>query len=235
MLGFATPTWDARRSIYTISIVSSTVILSDAQYIDISGSDRVVEPPDTSSSLFQTFLKDFVTALIVKDTESKWFASRLKESSVLKRIVHQWDLSDSVSSQSEWAQAEWRPYTLEITTQEFIIRWKLIGFVKTSPKISLRFLPPLSRPESPTQIENKDVRQITIQTTTDELEQVHDIPFVELSSEQQMRDKGVVQEARLRLALAKLKSDRLTNTYYQKYGEVLTDEDSDQSEGSEAS
>jgi len=50
-----------------------------------------------------------------------------------------------------------------------------------------------------------------------------------------MRDKGVVQEARLRLALAKLKSDRLTNTYYQKYGEVLTDEDSDQSEGSEAS
>ena len=107
--------------------------------------------------------------------------------------------------------------------------------MKTSPKISLRFLPPLSRPESPTQIENKDVRQITIQTTTDELEQVHDIPFVELSSEQQMRDKGVVQEARLRLALAKLKSDRLTNTYYQKYGEVLTDEDSDQSEGSEAS
>lgn len=232
MLSFATPTWDARGSVYIIQISTSSVILSDAQYIDVSGNDRVIEPPDTSSDIFQNFVKTFVNTLITKDTESKWFASRLKETSILKRLTHTWDLSDTLSPQSDWAEAQWKPYILEISTQGFRIRWKLIGFVKAPPKISLRFLPPLSRPESPTGA-TMDVRQITIQTSADELEQVHDIPFMEVSSDQQMRDRGVVQEARLRLALAKLKSDRLTNTYYQKYGEVLTDEESDLDEASD--
>jgi hypothetical protein len=49
-----------------------------------------------------------------------------------------------------------------------------------------------------------------------------------------MRDKDALQEARLRLALAKLKANRLSNTYYQKYGEVYTDEGEDSDEGGDS-
>jgi hypothetical protein len=82
--------------------------------------------------------------------------------------------------------------------------------------------------ESPTE---EAVRQITInpsaKAATEELEAVADIPFTNentaIDFQQQIRDKDAIHEARLRLALAKLKANRLSNTYYQKYGEVYTD------------
>jgi len=125
--------------------------------------------------------------------------------------------------------------SLEISTKGFTLFWSILGITKASPKIPLRFLPPVSRPESPT-IPPADVRQFTIQPPTEpsaseELEQVIDIPFANENTadfEKQMRDRSAVQEARLRLALAKLKAERLTTNYYEKYGEVLTDEESEE-------
>jgi hypothetical protein len=85
-------------------------------------------------------------------------------------------------------------------------------------------------------------KQITIHPSAkqaiDELEAVADIPFTNentaIDFQQQMRDKDALQEARLRLALAKLKANRLSNTYYQKYGEVYTDEGEDSDEGGDS-
>ena len=231
---FGTPVWDAHRSIYMISVNTTLTVLSEAQYIDLSGNSRTVETPDTDSDLFKAFIKEFTTALIETDAQNKWFASRLKEASIMKRLSYGWISPNTVVSTFDWAEAEWTPSMLEISTSGFILSWSLIGFNKTSPKISLRFLPPMSRPESPTQDDKEvaEVRQITLQPSLEnELQQVHDIPFTNentaVNFEQQVRDRGALQEARLRLALAKLKESRLSNTYYQKYGEVLTDEDSD--------
>lgn len=232
-VSFGTPSWDARKSVYTIQINTPTVICSDAQYIDLSGSSQVIESPDTGSEVFQVFLKSFVKSLVEMDAQHKWFSSRLKEVSLLKRLSHKW-LPCDVLSTFDWAEGQWKPFSLEISTQGFILCWSLIGFTKASPKINSRFLPPISRPESPTYEEPVgNLRQFTIQTSGDhdELEQVTDIPFTNENTavdfQQQMRDKGALQEARLRLALAKLKAERLSNTYYQKYGEDLPDEESD--------
>jgi hypothetical protein len=230
---FSTPSWDARKSVYTIIIASTATVQSDAQYTDLSGSPTI-ESPDTQTEVFQTLLKTFVTDLLTKDAESKWFSSRLRESSITKRLVHTWEPSETVRPESEWSFPVWRPNLLEISTKGFTIQWVLDSFVKTTPKISERFLPPMSRPDSPTE---PHIRHLTIQTSGEEMDGEVDIPFADESRmvnfEKQQQDKSALQEARLRLALAKLKADRLSNTYYQKYGEIPTDEE--ESEDSDAS
>lgn len=219
--------WDTHKSVYNIVVNTTLKVFSESQYFDLSGNSQTVESPDVDSDEFKAFLKDFAGALIETDTQHKWFASRLKESSLLKRLSHNWLTHHTVTSLFNWAKAEWAPTLLAISSKGYTLTWALTSFQKGTPKIPLRFLPPVSRPESPT----AEVRQITLQPpSTDELEQV-DIPFTTENtahvSDEQMRDRNVLHEARLRLALAKLKEHRLSNTYYQKYGEVLTDEESD--------
>lgn len=224
---FSSPTWDPHRSIYRITLRSRFCVDSEPQYVDLSGSQFTVETPDTESEMMKKLVKEFVTHLLAKDQEAKWFASRLKESSILKRLAHKW-IPSELKPSSEWVIARWCPVTLEVTSQNFTLVWQVRQFEPSTAQISSRFLS-LSRPESPTEA----IRQITIQPSN-ELEAVTDLPFTNettaIDLEQQMRDKEEVQEARLRLALAKLKANRLVHTYYQKYGEAFTDEEYEDSD-----
>ena len=227
---FSSPIWDARTSVYKIAIRTHFILASEPQFVDLSGSSFNLEMPDTSSEELKNIVGEFVTALIAKDAQAKWFSSRLKETSILKRLSHKWVGSD-ISPTHEWFVAFWSPISLEVASQGFTLYWQVKRFEESAPQISSRFLA-ISRPESPTE---EVTKQITIQPSakmaTDELEAVTDIPFTNentaIDFQQQMRDKDALQEARLRLALAKLKENRLSNTYYQKYGEVYTDEGED--------
>ena len=63
---------------------------------------------------------------------------------------------------------------------------------------------------------------------SDELEAVYDIPYANdrtMDLHEQMKDRQALQEARLRLALAKLKAERLRNAYFSKYGEAYSEEE----------
>jgi hypothetical protein len=237
---FGTPSWDVLKSVHVINLHTTFTSLSESQYIDISGNQYIeVSGPDMESDSLKTFIQSFVTELIKTDAQNKWFPSRLRESSILKRLSHEmtkvvageWILR-RMDDKYEWASFEWKPTSLQISTKGFTLCWSVLGITKASPRIPLRFLPPVSRPESPIQnsSETANIRQFTIQppTAEDELEQVADIPFTSENTadfDKQMRDKNAVQEARLRLALAKLKAERLSTNYYQKYGEELTDEE----------
>lgn len=237
MYTFASPSWDARKGVYTIPIMTEYTTESDSQCIDLSG-NTTIESPDTKSDSFQGFVKEFASALVAKDAESKWFSSRLRESSIIKRLENTWHVVDTIKPESDWVIPVWRPTRLEISTKGFVIEWNLLSFNKTNPKISERFLPPMSRPDSPTE-PNADIRHLVIQTSGDELEQVADIPFTDSTSlhdfHRQQQDKSAVHEAKLRLALAKLKAQRLSNTYYEKYGEIPTDEENSEDDSDESS
>jgi len=239
VMEFSTPTWDAKKSVYKIRIVNTTVCLdSEPQYLDLSGGGNV-EFPDINTYKFKDACNTFVTTLVAKDCTSKWFATRLKESSVLKRLTHIWeDPSPAVSPLLGWFTSMWRPTLVEIGTSGFTLHWQILGFEKAEPQISSRFLPTLSEPPSPvpegaTPTDQKDLKQITIQGGN-ELEAVYDIPFTNentaIDFNEQLRDKESLQEAKLRLALAKLKAQRLTRSYYDKYGEAEEDEDEEEDE-----
>ena len=245
---FSSPIWDARTSVYKITIRSRFQLASDPQFVDLSGTSFDLEMPDTSSEELKNIVAEFVSALIAKDAQAKWFSSRLKETSILKRLSHNW-MSSDISPTHEWSIAYWSPIFLEVSSQGFTLYWRVARFEESTPQISSRFLA-ISRPESPTawpQVPQatpvtEATKQITIhpsaKSALDELEAVADIPFTNentaIDFQQQMRDKDALQEARLRLALAKLKANRLSNTYYQKYGEVYTDEGEDSDDGEES-
>jgi hypothetical protein len=234
---FSTPTWDAKNSVYKIRIINTAVCLeSEPQYLDLSGGSKV-DIPDMNTEDFKGACEAFVSALITKDGSSKWFATRLKESSVLKRLAHKWaDPPPAVSPLLGWFTSMWRPTLVEIGTSGFTLHWQIVGFENTEPQISSRFLPTLSGPPSPvpeeaTPTDQKDLKQITIQGGN-ELETVYDIPFTNentaIDFNEQLRDKESLQEAKLRLALAKLKAQRLARSYYDKYGEAEEDEDEEE-------
>ena len=236
---FSSPIWDARTSVYKITIRTSLTLASEPQYVDLSGTSYTIESPDKSSDEMKSIVQTFVTALLAKDAQAKWFSSRLKESSILKRLDHVWVESD-MNPVHEWSIAHWSPIFLEVASQGFTIHCRVSRFEESTPQISSRFLA-ISRPESPTAqsltrpITEEAWKQITIQPISkmgmpaEEMETINDIPFTNentaIDFQQQMRDKDALQEARLRLALAKLKANRLSNTYYQKYGETFTDEE----------
>jgi hypothetical protein len=228
---FSSPIWDARTSIYKIAIQTRFNLASEPQFIDLSGTSFNIEMPDTSSEELKNIVGEFVRSLIAKDAQAKWFSSRLKETSILKRLSHKWVASD-MNPTHTWFIALWTPIYLEVASQGFTLYWQVKRFEESAPQISSRFLA-ISRPESPTEDATK---QITIHPFTAGAElEIAEIPFTNentaIDFQQQMRDKDALQEARLRLALAKLKANRLSNTYYQKYGEDYTEEGGSSDEG----
>ena len=237
---FLTPVWNTQKSSYSIGIQKAPFLFSDSQYIDISSNDIEIESPDTNNADFKKLIGIFVSSLLEKDAEAKWFATRLRESSILRRLEHEWSLPDT-PPETQWVKAKWVPSSLEITQKSFVLHWKIQEFVEASPQISSRYMPPVSGPPSPVpervEHETPTTRQITIQRGPEELEQVYDIPFTNentaIDFTQQMEDKHKLQEAKLRLALAKLKAQRLKENYYKKYGEGFSSEDEVDSELSE--
>jgi hypothetical protein len=241
MIEFASPIWDTRNSVYKVSITSSLTAASAPQYIDISGwtSLSELEIPDTETKEFKDLLKTIVTALLEKDRQASWFSTRLKETTVLRKLVHTWKATADTPPPHEWSVLHWKPVSLKIGKDGFTLLWEVSSYSQSTPRISSRFLPAVSgppspRPESPTApVIPTTTRQITIQAE----EAVYDdIPFSNEHTaevfEEQVRDKQSLQEARLRLALAKLKAQRLSENYYKKYGELYEEEETDSEEES---
>jgi hypothetical protein len=249
---FSIPVWQTanKQQHYNVTIAAGGeyVVVSPPQYIDLSGSNANYETPDEDVPSFNEVTKKFITALIEKDKQASWFSTKLKEASVLRKLTHVWETArlDTAGHESGWYLLNWKPTSLKIKTDGFILVWSVVRIEATTPQISPRFLhlsePPSPAPEKESSPSNT-IRQITLQagaatSTSDELMQVYDIPFSNENTaavfEEQIRDKQVVQEARLRLALAKLKAERLEHKYSKKYGEYLEDEgDEDEDEDEE--
>ena len=188
----------------------------------------------------QEAVSQFVKGLLAKDAQDHWFSTRLRESSIVRKLQHEWDCGRIVPAQN-WVRAVWGINSLAISTHAFTLQWDILKFEPTQPQIASRFLPALSNPATPRATSpSPETRQITIQPTAaaeeeaNELEDVYDIPYSTdrtTDLHEQMKDRQALQEARLRLALAKLKMERLRNGYFSKYGEAYSeDEDSDLSE-----
>lgn len=240
-IDFASPVWDSKEQSYRIYTQSTSTLSSAPQFIDLSSNNVEIEYPELTTSPADKFIKAFIQSLLSKDAKEHWFSTRLRESSILRKLEHVWDLNPSLVPTHPWVIAIWSIHYLQINTKGFIVHWKLVRFEETHPQISSRFLPILSSPgtpRAPSPSLEAETRQFTIQPTAeldlDGLEAVYDIPFTNeraVDLDEQLKDQNALHEARLRLALAKLKAERLRNTYYSKYGEAYSEgEDSDLSE-----
>ncbi len=245
MITFGKPVWNSKNNTYVIQISKPEefVLSGEPQYTDVSSNELSIEHPDINNEDFKKLIKQFITCLIEKDKEVKWFATPLREASILRRLQHTW--TSVLSPPAGWCSAKWIPTTLEITSTSFVLTWAACSFEEASPRISSRFLslsePATPRSQSPepaqTSAQSPPIRQFTYQPSQNsELEQIYDIPLStdsqQIDLEEQRKERQSIREARLRVELAQMKLEKHIQNYYRKYGDIPDETDSESEETS---
>jgi hypothetical protein len=247
------PTWNQKDTSYTLTFYGQVPVLNsptpvflqaDSENIDLSSATLPVIPAE----YLEKFLTDFI------EKAGRWFQSPLRIDTLKKRLRHAILTKNSLTTESkdDWYTLDWQPASLVISNREFTLYWKVSNITPAQPQISVDFLgsaTPRAHSPEPTQAsEGEDgLRTIQIQSTLDTLVPIGDLPLSDLPPLAYYKEEEVdegkeevkrrIREARLRVALAKLKAQRMEERYYSKYGEaaensessdLTTDSDSDE-------
>jgi len=215
MLTVSTPSWNPQTQSYSFPLKGSEVVTTKPM---LEFTEACL--PDT----FQDGITSLLTEFIEKSKQ--WFASPLKLESSLRRLKHRWP---EIEKTNNYAILKIYPEALFITAKDMTLSWVITSRTPSDPLISSKFFESTTpRAQSPVQL-----RTIQIQNTVDSsdaLVAVNDLPLsdiLEMESEVKAKtlEKQRIREARLKVALAKLKAERMAQKYYSRYGEELQGED----------
>lgn len=240
------PVWNVTQAAYSFTLLHNTQTCSSAPFAyEKEGNGFLPEPlPDA----LELFSRSFLDLLLEKT--KKWFSAPLRKESVLKRLRHEFDrASQEKPNENGWYTATWIPDRFEVHSKEFFLYWKLKQYETAAPIIPESFLT-ATTPRAQSPVAEAETKTIHIQNTVEGnlpegLIPVQDLPlsdlpplpfFVEDETQKEKReeDKRKIREARLRVALAKLKAERMAEHYYQRYGEKPEDSDSELSSDSDS-
>lgn len=238
------PTWNQKESAYTFrlhvnSTDSSLLLQGEPVYIEKDTDLSQIQLPVIPDTLLQSLIHQFI------EQTKQWFTTPLGDESMKKRLRHTME-SIEKPEQEGWFYPIWKPISIKASRSQFMLTWILTQWTPSVPKISADFLmgPPTPRsqtpqPQSPEQptakseplVPEQELRTIQIQDT---LIPIGDLPLSDLPplsflnessggdiKRQEIRHK--IREARLRVALAKLKAERMEQRYYERYGEEPVD------------
>jgi len=234
MLSVNTPTWNKSEQCYSFGLKANMIIITKP----------LLEFTDKSLPVtFKQDVNDLMTEFLEKTRQ--WFASPLKLESSLRRLRHSWP---TLTKPEGFVTLTFSPAFMIISSKEMILDWQLVKSLPSEPFISADFLESTTpRPQSPVLIapgpsDAPGIRTIQIQNTVDSSEAlvpVNDLPLsdileLESESKEKTMEKQRIREARLKVALAKLKAERMAQKYYMRYGEDLENEDSELSSASDS-
>lgn len=183
-------------------------------------------------SFLQVFLRE----------SAKYFSKPLQEFIFLQRLAHEWhtDLVD-VLADKQVASAIWIPAQILFYPTRYEIHWSLRG-VDYVPEPTI---PPGFLERGGEIVSDELLEEGTSMAASNELPGqaeeggALDAEAIPLSSRftnperlQRAQERKRIRQARLRVALAQLKAERLAERYYRKYGdfEEIDDSDSELSE-----
>lgn len=230
-MDIASPTWNSERSSYNFVLSGDLPKCTSSAFLK-----NTTPIPTPVPSI--TFIDEFV------NKTKHYFVSSLTTESVLKRLRHVF-LTEMVTASldectSDWISAVFVPISIEVKNKEFIVTWSLVKLVSQAPLISMEFTgAPSPRAQSPAPLtaSEENLRTIQIQNTMDGLITVGDLPLSDLPPlpfyPPKEDEKKKVREARLRVALAKLKAERLAQKYYTRYGQEESDSELSSDSGSD--
>jgi hypothetical protein len=245
-MDISAPVWNVTQAAYSFELLHQVPRCLSAPFAyEKEENSGIPEPLPDALELFSKSLLD-----ILLEKSKKWFSAPLRKESVLKRLRHEFShASQEKPVENGWYSVSWVPERFEVRSKEFIFYWKVEQYEKAAPIIPESFLTattprarsPVGEPETKTiQIQN------TVESTLPEgLIPVQDLPLSDLpplpfyvddetQRDKREDDKRKIREARLRVALAKLKAERMAEHYYQRYGEKADDSDSELSSDSDS-
>lgn len=214
------PTWNTGSRSYTFQILKCTTeFKTDTVYYEAGASMPAPVPPAT------TLVQEKIVSAFLEATR-KYFTSPLTAEKVLRHLRHSVQEGDLPTS-TGWYDVVWAPAKMIVKTGEYELVWRIASTTETNPMIPSEFTESKTpRPRSPDTPEQQEVRSIQIH---DSLIPVGDLPLSDLpplpfSTEEELDplkedSKRKIREARLKAALARLKAQRMEQSYYERYGQ----------------
>lgn len=219
------PTWNTDSRSYSFQILKCPVEVHSTavSYYEPGTPTPAPELPATTavqSSIVSGFL----------EVTKKYFTAPLTVEKVLRHLRH--SVQDgNLPTSTGWYEITWAPMKMIVKTGDFELVWQITQATETCPRIPSEFTEVQTpRAKSPDAPEQQEVRSIQIH---DSLIPVGDLPLSDLpplpfSTEEDVdpireETKRKIREARLKVALAKLKAQRMEQTYYEKYGQAPED------------
>lgn len=170
----------------------------------------------TEDELSDVFVTDFLAQA------SKYFSKPLERAVFFKRLVYQYSTEEveltKILETGETFRATWIPARITFYTNryEFQLNLAEVEAVIVPSEIPSGFLDGLGVP-------GEEIETVMAQPEVVELPiaEVNIIPFGEITPEERAKRELArkhIRQARLRASLAKLKSERMANRYYKRYG-----------------
>lgn len=217
------PTWNGAMKSYTFSILQTTTSVEEVVFLEDTMKELNI--PASSPSQIVDFVREFI------ERSKKYFTNPLSSEKVLRHL-RQTTRAGTLPSEPGWYTVCWKPTLFLVKAGEFELAWSTSSYQQTTPVIPAEFTAsktprsqsPLAGPEVPEQ-----TRRIQIH---DSLIPVGDLPLSDLpplsfitnevdTTREETRRR--VREARLKVALAKLKAQRMEHKYFERYGQTLED------------
>lgn len=225
------PTWNSADSIYIFRVIKNKPeIKSKTLYVKSSTDiNLTINEFPQLTMMTSDIAENFI------ELSKKWFSTPLKKENFLKRLRHKFNMKNQNQKDiNNWINFSFILDTIEINNKEIILNWLNSLETISEPLIPSDFIKE-SRPSSP---DNANLRTIQITNTVDSnnLVAFEDLPFSEqltYDDNSKSNEKRKIREARLRVALAKLKVERLAKNYFSRYGEDNNSDSSDLTSESE--
>ena len=224
-----TPVWYSKDSMYISAVKHSDITLL-SETVDISKENVPIEPKEIPLN----FLADCAT--IMHPQVTPWFSTELTKEQVQKRI-HLKYLPFHYKPESKWVKFKWIPKYLQVQSKGFYIVFSVDSYVESNPRIPLAFLESVTpRATTPTDEPKEQIRNIVLQPGAGpDIEQIDDIPMSEQSSSFEInngrsKEKHRIRQAKLRVAIARLRLEEMKERYLHSYG---AEEDWESSESEE--
>lgn len=211
------PTWNAGTTSYLFRILKSNYQVEQSLYYDSSP----LEFP-ASSAVTDQVVREFL------EKTKKYFTTPLTPEKVLRHLRHMADTTNQ-PKEAGWYTLVWKPYAFVVKSGDFALSWQIADAKVCEPMIPAEFTSTTPRNQSP--VPEQDLRSIQIHDT---LVPVGDLPLSDLPplsfgtdtlDPQKEESRRRIREARLKVALAKLKAQRMEQKYFERYGQALEESD----------
>jgi hypothetical protein len=172
------------------------------------------------------------------DLASPYFSRPLQLPLFKQRIQHIWSVPAEIEAELADAQAtvRWIPASVHFYPTRYEFHWDIQSVERLqtpgpAPQVRtfrVEEAPPAPESPSPDLLYGAELLEAT--------DALDSIPFLERTGRSlRSRERRKIRLARLRVALAQLRVERLVERYYQRYGDAVLEEgESDLSSGSEA-
>lgn len=216
-LDLDTPVWYSKDSMYVSTIKDSDIVLL-SEAIDMTKENQDIQPKDTEQSLLSEI------ATVIHPQINPWFSTKLTKEQVEKRI-HLKFSAFNYKPESKWVKFKWVPKYLQVQSKGFYILFSVDSYVESNPRIPLAFLESVTpRATSPTDVPKGQIRNIVLHPGAGpDIEQIDDIPMSEQTSSFEINDgrskeKHKLRQAKLRVAIARLRLEEMKERYLHHYG-----------------